>query len=106
MLVDPLIVNPHRTPSRTLLSASVFPPISQFRVPLNATLDRPTLLPWKNFCAEELPVARKTGRVADEYSIGRDVTGTRVFSRNSLLRTATCAWSFEPRETVPKVSNT
>jgi len=49
MFDDPSIVNPHRTPIRTLLSASVLPPISQFRVPSNTTVDNPTLLPWKNW---------------------------------------------------------
>ena len=65
-------MKPHRTPIRTLLSASVLPPISQLRVFSNTTVDRPTLLPWKNFCAEELPVARRPGavRVDDVLGLG------------------------------------
>jgi hypothetical protein len=51
----------------------------------------PTLLPWKNFWAEEWPVVLKTGAVNVEVSAGCAPTGTRVFSRNSVLRTATWA---------------
>ena len=70
MFDDPRMVNPQRTPINTLLSASVFPPISQLFVLSKTTVDSPTLLPWKNFWAEELPVAWKTGSVCPEYSVG------------------------------------
>src|SRR5262249_50710458 len=78
--------------------------INQFRVFRKKTVDKPTLFPWKNCSEEELPLPWNTGTVSPPYSIGRWVTGTSVFSRNSFPRTTICAWSLAATDTVPNVS--
>src|SRR4051794_38630638 len=71
-----------RTPMRTLPSASVSPPMSQFGVPENSHQDLWMRLPWKNLRALDAPPAVKNARDSD----GRLVTGTSEFSSTTLLR--------------------